>query len=463
MPWHVVKDTNACSVSKPWAVKKKGDESLVACHKSKQDAQKQVAALYAQEQKSLMTVAIPDATAPNGQAAGRHRTGVRLALIDGALEYRDKGDSAESPVMRGHFAVFNEWTQINSFFEGRFLESIAPGAFTKTFSERRDKIKVLFQHGRDSSTGARPLGVISQLREDKRGAYYEVDLFDVGYVNDLVPALRTGQLGASFKFEVMREEITDEPARSTHNPDGIQERVIKEVRLYEFGPVTFPAYESATAGLRSITDDYAVQAFTDFASLNPDGMRDFLMDHLGMRAKLEELIAAERETITVTATRTTEASADEDDEARDEPAAEDTDEETAENRNHMIAKANHPECPDGMPHAVMDGQKVIACHSTLAAARKHADGGGGTPVKSDDNEEQEAREAAGITTTSAETDTTEGRDGGRVTSHLAPTGTTPDHVSTSDSSAANRSHILMSEEEAEPWLLEPKQHLRRRA
>jgi hypothetical protein len=58
-------------------------------------------------------------------------------------------------------------------------------------------------------------------------------------------------------FNVLRDEWNEEPGRSEHNPDGIPERTIKEVRLLEFGPVTWPANPAATAGLRSNTDRYA--------------------------------------------------------------------------------------------------------------------------------------------------------------------------------------------------------------
>jgi hypothetical protein len=44
--------------------------------------------------------------------------------------------------MGGHFVVFNQWTRIDSIFEGTFMERIARGAFTKTFKERGDRIKV---------------------------------------------------------------------------------------------------------------------------------------------------------------------------------------------------------------------------------------------------------------------------------------------------------------------------------
>jgi len=46
--------------------------------------------------------------------------------------------------------------------------------------------------------------------------------------------------------------MNDKPERSDYNPDALPERTIHEVELFEFGPVTFPAYAGATAGVRSV-------------------------------------------------------------------------------------------------------------------------------------------------------------------------------------------------------------------
>lgn len=176
-----------------------------------------------------------------------------------ALELRNDGDG-EMPTLAGRFAVFNQWTRIDSLFEGLFLERIAPGAFAKTIKEQRDDIKVLFQHGHDPMVGDKPLGPIHELEEDGEGARYEVPLIDTSYNRDLlIPGLEAGLYGASFRFRSIKEEFNKEPGKSEHNPDGIPERTIQELQLYEFGPVTFPAYPGASAGLRSMTDEMLVE------------------------------------------------------------------------------------------------------------------------------------------------------------------------------------------------------------
>src|SRR5690606_29749133 len=103
--------------------------------------------------------------------------------------------------------------------------------------------------------GDQVLGDIVELAEDERGARYDVALFRS--VPDLiVEGLQAGVYGSSFRFRVEDEEWDDEPGKSDHNPQGLPERTITKVRLMEFGPVTYPANPEATAGLRSLTDQF---------------------------------------------------------------------------------------------------------------------------------------------------------------------------------------------------------------
>jgi HK97 family phage prohead protease len=182
-----------------------------------------------------------------------------------------RADDEGSPTLFGHFAVFDRWTEINSFFEGHFMERIAPGAFRKTIRENRDRIRALFQHGADPEVGDKPIGRIEELREDSDGAYYEVSLYD-GIPELVMSGLRDGQYGASFRFQVMREDVVEEPDASDDNPRALPERTIKELRLHEFGPVTFPAYADATAGVRSLTDHFTFEQ----VERHPDLVRSLL-------------------------------------------------------------------------------------------------------------------------------------------------------------------------------------------
>jgi len=175
-------------------------------------------------------------------------------------------------LLEGEFAVFNEWTEINSAWEGNFLERIAPTAMNKTFDENRAGMKVLYDHGHDPQIGNKPLGPIRDLYPTETGARYGVPLFDTSYNRDLLPGLKAGVYGASFRFKVIREEFEKNPARSDYNPRGLPERTITEARVMEFGPVTFPAYEGATAGVRSLTDEFIVAQI--FGS--PDRVRSLL-------------------------------------------------------------------------------------------------------------------------------------------------------------------------------------------
>lgn len=154
------------------------------------------------------------------------------------------------PTLFGNFAVFDEWTEINDMWEGTFMESISRGAFDQTFKEDRDQMRVLFQHGRDAMLGSKVLGPIEKLEETPAGAAYEVPLYR-GIPELILEGLADGQYGASFRFEAIREEWNDKPKPSAYNPRGIPERKMLQLRVAEFGPVTFPAYTSATAGLRS--------------------------------------------------------------------------------------------------------------------------------------------------------------------------------------------------------------------
>jgi HK97 family phage prohead protease len=172
-----------------------------------------------------------------------------------------RSEGSDMPILSGTAAVFGEWTEIRSSYEGHFFERFMPGAFKKTISENKSKIRCLFHHGQDPSIGFKPLGPITKLAEESGGLRYDVQLLDTDYNRSLIPGLEAGLYGSSFRFGIVRKDDVRSPKRSAWNPKGILERTINESYLRELGPTPLPAYAGTSAGVRSLTDEFVLGRF----------------------------------------------------------------------------------------------------------------------------------------------------------------------------------------------------------
>ncbi|WP_344248228.1 HK97 family phage prohead protease, partial [Actinocorallia libanotica] len=188
---------------------------------------------------------------------------------------RAESDADAMPVMTVEFSRFDTWYEIDSLWEGRFLERTIKGSFKRTIRNNGAGLKVLFNHGRDMTIHQKVLGVPARLEERETSPYMEVPLLDTSYNRDLVPGLQAGAYGSSFMFDVVRESWDYDPGPSDYNPDGIPERTVEEVRLYEAGPVTWPANPDATAGLRSGADWLMEQLAVQDSAERADLVRSF--------------------------------------------------------------------------------------------------------------------------------------------------------------------------------------------
>lgn len=162
------------------------------------------------------------------------------------FEHRND-DLGDGFTLEGYAAVFDTPTRIDSW-EGRFDEVIARGAFRKTLSERTPVLQ--FDHGHDLATGSVPIGSIDEIREDDHGLYVKARLHDNQRVEPIRQAIASGAIdGMSFRFRVLRDDES--------RPKGadVPLRTIREVELFELGPVVFPAYEATTVGVRSLLAD----------------------------------------------------------------------------------------------------------------------------------------------------------------------------------------------------------------
>lgn len=150
--------------------------------------------------------------------------------------------SDDGLTLEGYAAVFNTETTIDSW-EGQFREQIAPGAFKRTLDHRMPVLQ--FDHGQHPLIGSLPIGAIRSIREDGRGLKVRARLADNWLVEPVRDAIRDGAItGMSFRFRVIDDEWSDQRAATPL-------RTIREVELFEVGPVVFPAYEATSVGVRS--------------------------------------------------------------------------------------------------------------------------------------------------------------------------------------------------------------------
>lgn len=168
--------------------------------------------------------------------------------VDG-WEIRSAADG-DGLTIAGYVARFNDPTNISDFL-GDYVEQIAPGAFARTLAERgAAKIKMQFNHGHDSTFGQLPIGVWTSLREDKRGLWGEGRIHDNWHTLPIRAAIESGALsGMSFRFKPIAEQWRQ---GKDGQPD---ERTLTELALFEAGPVTSPAYENTTVGVRAAALD----------------------------------------------------------------------------------------------------------------------------------------------------------------------------------------------------------------
>ena len=118
---------------------------------------------------------------------------------------------------------------------------IQMGAFAKSINEAfpAKRIKVLWQH-------SQPLGMPVEMREDARGLYVKGKISKTTLGDEALELMRDGVVDRmSIGFIIPKD-------KSSYDPDtGI--RYIKEVKLMEFSPVTFPANEAAViTGVKQI-------------------------------------------------------------------------------------------------------------------------------------------------------------------------------------------------------------------
>ena len=171
--------------------------------------------------------------------------------------YRDEGDQG---IIESMVVPFNEWIEVDSVFEGHFMERFAPGSLRKTLRENLNRIRVYFEHGFSNKYDSQPIAELKRAWEEAGGAWFNAALLE-GLDPVLLSGLQRGLYGASIGAKIVKTDIDAKPKLSAHNPKGLEERTYTEVQAHDFSITPRPAYASTSVAMRSITDELTVERF----------------------------------------------------------------------------------------------------------------------------------------------------------------------------------------------------------
>jgi HK97 family phage prohead protease len=164
---------------------------------------------------------------------GEQQKGPEIRTNSVDFEVRAEGDGM---TFTGYAAVFNSPSEDL----GGFVEYVAPGAFKRSL-QSRNEVKLLWNHDSGEPLASLRNGTM-QLVEDEVGLKVTAQLPNTTRGRDIAELLRTKVIDSmSFGFNVIKD---------SWSRDG-QTRTLDSVRLFEVSVVSFPAYSSTTAQVRS--------------------------------------------------------------------------------------------------------------------------------------------------------------------------------------------------------------------
>lgn len=151
-------------------------------------------------------------------------------------EFRLETAEYDGRTIRGYAAVYDK----DSEWMGGFYEQIERGAFDDVMN---DDTRAYLNHDENYLLGRVSSGTL-RISTDTKGLYYEVDLPNTTYANDLIELMKRGDINqSSFAFLIESDRWEQR--------DGTTYRIIEKVsRLLDVSPVAQPAYPDATSELK---------------------------------------------------------------------------------------------------------------------------------------------------------------------------------------------------------------------
>jgi hypothetical protein len=155
------------------------------------------------------------------------------------VEYRASKNGGPG-VLAGYAAKFGT----DSEYMG-FIETIAPGAFTKTLSES-PRVMCRYNHEDSFLLGTTEASTL-RLSVDDTGLLYEVDLPDTQAGRDVATLAARGDVRySSFAFCTIKDEWMYDAETCA------ERRILREVQLVDVAPVNSPAYLDTSTALRAL-------------------------------------------------------------------------------------------------------------------------------------------------------------------------------------------------------------------
>jgi hypothetical protein len=263
MPYYI-SDKTECP---EWAVVKE-DGSVVSCQDSKDSAIAQMVALSLAEELEPGGELTSEELQPTRMQELANTLIARIEpketmtdnnkwlIVARAIALKIDGPQAKEPEVRTNSVEFEvraegdgmSFTGYASVFNspsedlGGFVEYVAPGAFKRSL-QSRNEVKLLWNHDTGEPLASLRGGTMS-LVEDEVGLRVTAKLPNTSRGRDVAELLRTKVIDSmSFGFNVIKD---------SWSRDG-QTRTLESVRLFETSIVSFPAYGSTTATVRSAT------------------------------------------------------------------------------------------------------------------------------------------------------------------------------------------------------------------
>jgi HK97 family phage prohead protease len=157
-------------------------------------------------------------------------------FISSSIELRAAADSNK---LVGYAATYNQ----RSLDLGGFTEVLAPGCFDRSLTENGD-VAAYYEHNPSNGILGRTPTTL-KLRSDANGLAFELDIPDTTMGRDLKEMVRRGDIrNMSFGFVCN--------ADNWENKDNQVTRTVTDADIHEISFVSFPAYPSSSAALRSM-------------------------------------------------------------------------------------------------------------------------------------------------------------------------------------------------------------------